>query len=215
MNSIVFARIPHDHAYGPQIFPADAGRPACAESAPRIHRRADGSDVRIGWQQSVAKVHGGSRAETDVVADAVPSASTAGSFRDCRRSTREVSGGRCNDRAGRRVTADCVLAATFRNTLPKSADPLPLIPSAWWNGRPSKPVITLTSELFELTGTRATEHWLNVCPVTYLSRWCRSMFSRLIASFGRIPSRADGCAAFKRRIEAAIRTDCKVSEVCA
>ncbi|VWD26767.1 hypothetical protein BCO18430_05719 [Burkholderia contaminans] len=215
MNSIVFAGIPRHHAYGPQIFPADAGRPACAESAPRIHRRANGSDVRIGWQQSVAKVHGGSRAETDVVADAVPSASAAGSFRDCRPSAREVSEGRRNDRAGRRVTADGALAATFPNTLPKSADPLVLVPSAWRNARASKPAITVTSELFEIAGIRAAEHWLNVRPTACPSRWYRLMFENLVAGFGRIPFRADGYAAFKRSIEAATCTDRKASEVCA
>ncbi len=215
MNSIVFARILRDHAYGPQIFPADAGRPACAESAPRIHRRADGSDVRIGWQQSVAKVHGGSRAETDVVADAVPSASAAGSFRDCRPSAREVSAGRRNDRAGRRVTADGALAVTFPNTLAKSAGPIALIPNVWRNTRSPKPTITVTSELFELAGIRAAEHWLNVRPTARPSRGYRSMFESLFAGFGRIPYRADGCAAFKRSIKAATCTDCKASEVCA
>ncbi|MDF3082809.1 hypothetical protein [Burkholderia sola] len=41
------------------------------------------------------------------------------------------------------------------------------------------------------------------------------MFENLFAGFGRIPYRADGCAAFKRSIEAATCADCKASEVCA
>ncbi|WP_144020666.1 MULTISPECIES: hypothetical protein [Burkholderia] len=41
------------------------------------------------------------------------------------------------------------------------------------------------------------------------------MFEDLVAGFGHIPFRADGCAAFKRSIEAATCTDCKASEVCA
>lgn len=216
-NIIAFARTTRDQIYGPQIFPADAGRPACAESGARIHWRADGSNVRIGRQQSVEKVHRGERAETNVVADAVSSARAAEPFRDCRPSTRDVPKGRRDDRTGRRVTAACAFAAIIPDTLTQAADPFDLIPSAWRTGRQAKPTLTVSPDLFAIAGTRAAENWLASRPTARPNQWCRSTFDNLVAGLGRIPRFQDCLAAFersfKRRIEAASHTDRKAAEV--
>ncbi|VWM20562.1 hypothetical protein [Burkholderia lata] len=49
------------------------------------------------------------------------------------------------------------------------------------------------------------------------NRWCRAAFDNLVAGLGRIPFYADCLAAFerafKRRIEAASRTDSEAAEV--
>ncbi|HDR9274787.1 TPA: hypothetical protein QDB24_002861 [Burkholderia vietnamiensis] len=54
-------------------------------------------------------------------------------------------------------------------------------------------------------------------PTARPNQWCRSTFDNLVAGLGRIPSYADCLAAFersfKRRIEAASRTDRKAAEV--
>lgn len=125
--------------------------------------------------------------------------------------------GRRDDRAGQRVTAGDAFAATLPNALTQSADPFDLVPSAWRNGRPSKPTTTVTPDLFELAGIRAAEHWLKVRPTSRPSQWCRSTFDNLVSGLGRIPSYADCLAAFerafKRRIEAAARTDREAAEV--
>ncbi|NHV29292.1 hypothetical protein [Burkholderia sp. D-99] len=91
------------------------------------------------------------------------------------------------------------------------------MPSSWRNGRPSKPAIAVTQDLFELAGIRAAEHWLKVRPTARPNPWCRSTFDNLVAGLGRIPSYANCLAAFersfKRRIEAASRADREALEV--
>ncbi|RQZ93671.1 hypothetical protein DF058_17685 [Burkholderia cenocepacia] len=91
------------------------------------------------------------------------------------------------------------------------------MPSAWRNGRPSKPTATVTPDLFELAGIRAAEHWLKVRPTGRPNQWCRSTFDSLVAGLGRIPLYSDCLAAFersfKRRIDAATRTDRDGAEV--
>ncbi|KVF38054.1 hypothetical protein [Burkholderia vietnamiensis] len=91
------------------------------------------------------------------------------------------------------------------------------MPSAWRNGRPSKPAATVTPDLFELAGIRAAEHWLKVRPTARPNQWCRSAFDNLVAGLGRISLYANCLAAFersfKRRIEAAVRADREATEV--
>lgn len=115
------------------------------------------------------------------------------------------------------MTAGGAFAAAIPTTLPQSADPLDIVPSAWRKGRPSKSAATVTPDLFELAGIRAAEHWLKVRPTARPNQWCRSTFDNLVAGLGRIPSYADCLAAFersfKRRIAAVTRTDRDAAEV--
>ncbi|WP_105771256.1 MULTISPECIES: hypothetical protein [Burkholderia] len=76
---------------------------------------------------------------------------------------------------------------------------------------------TVTPDLFELAGIRAAEHWLKIRPTARPNQWCRAAFDNLVAGLGRIPCYTNCHAAFersfKRRIEAASRTDRKAAEV--
>lgn len=154
-------------------------------------------------------VYGGRNGHTDAAAD--------------NRCAERYAGGRGGDRLGRGVGTDfevthaARISTFFPNILTQSADPFDIVPSAWRNGRPSKPATTVTPDLFELAGIRAAKHWLKVRPTARPNQWCRSTFDNLVAGLGRIPSYANCLAAFersfKRRIEAASRADRKAMEV--
>jgi hypothetical protein len=177
-------------------------------------QHGNGRALRRVDRATVAQVHGSGREQQPRHGNAhavLCDGSARTGSGDVRSDLESNARGRRDDRAGQRVTADGPFAAPVPNTLTQSADPFDIVPSAWRNGRQSKPATTVAPDLFELAGIRAAEHWLKVRPTSRPNQWCRSTFDNLVAGLGRIPSYADCLAAFersfKRRMAAATRTD--------
>lgn len=206
------------HAY--QIHSPLAGRSLGIEEQSRDDREADGRAGLASGRPALAQVHeseSGHRTSNEPANAIHDDGSVGARLGDPRADSQQNASGRCDDRAGQRVTAGGAFVAAIPNTLTQSADPFDLVPSAWRNGRPSKPAIAVTPDLFELAGIRAAEHWLKVRPTARPNQWCRSTFDNLVNGLGRIPSYANCLAAFersfKRRIEAASRADREALEV--
>lgn len=206
------------HAH--QIHTPIARRPLGAEEQPGTDREANGRIGVARRRSALEKVHQSESRQraSNEPANALHNDGSVGARRgDARENSQQDARSGRIDRAGQRVTAGGAFAAAIPNTLTRSTDPFDLVPSAWRNGRQSKPAVTVTPDLFELAGIRAAEHWLKVRPTARPNQWCRSTFDSLVAGLGRIPSYADCCAAFerafKRRVSAASRTDNEAAEV--
>ena len=200
------------------IYPTDSQRSGAVEANPAAQQRADGGSVRRAGWATMAEVHGRRDSARNQSAHFVlRDGSARAGCEDARPDLESDARRRRDDRAGERVTAAGAFAAAIPDTLTQSADPFDLIPSAWRTGRQAKPTLTVSPDLFEIAGTRAAENWLATRPTARPNQWCRSTFDNLVAGLGRIPSYTDCLAAFersfKRRIEAASRTDRKAAEV--
>lgn len=194
------------------IYPTDSQRSGAVEANPAAQQRADGGSVRRAGWAAMAEVHGRRGSTRSQSAHFVlRDGSARAGCEDARPNLESDARGRRDDRFGQRVSVSSPRTTVLPNALPKSVDPFDIVPSAWRNGRSSKPATTITPDLFELAGTRAAEHWLKIRPTASPNQWCRSTFDNLVAGLGRIPSYADCIAAFersfKRRIEAAGRPD--------
>jgi hypothetical protein len=202
------------------ILPSHSRRHGASETGAWQEQHGNGRALRHIDRAAVAQVYGGGCEQQSRYGDAhavLRDGSARAGYGNVRPDPESDARGRSDDRAGQRVTAGGAFATAIPNTLPQSADPFDLVPSAWRNGRPSKSAATVTPDLFELAGIRAAEHWLKVRPTVRPNQWCRSTFDNLVAGLGRIPSYADCLAAFersfKRRIVAATRTDRDATEV--
>lgn len=205
----------NDHLHAPLT-----GRHGAPQAGTWEKQHGNGGAVRYIDRTPVAEIHGGGCEQQPGYghAHAFLRDGSPGTRRGDDRTNLEQDARRGrDDRAGQRVIPRGTLAAAIPNTLTQSADPFDIVPSAWRNGRPAKSATTITPDLFELAGIRAAEHWLENRPTANPSQWHRATFENLVAGLGRIPAYAECCAAseraFKRRIEAAARTDREAAEV--
>lgn len=188
-----------------------------AQGAIGHEQRRDGRLVQPSERPAVAPVfvRGSEQSSRHGNAHAVlRDGSARAGFGDVRSDLESNARGRRDDRVGQRVTAGGAFTAAIP---PQSADQFDLIPSSWRAGRHAKPTLNVSPDLFAIAGTRAAENWLATRPTARPNRWCRAAFDNLVAGLGRIPFYAECLAAFerafKRRIEAASRTDSEAAEV--